>query len=463
MVRATAAPIAATRPGALTRSLLPSRGHPSRTVLVGFAGAIALGTILLLTPFATESGHSAGLVTALFTATSAVCVTGLIVVDTPEYWSLFGELVILGLIQIGGLGIMTMASLLGLLVSRRFGLRMQLSAQAETKSLSLGEVRTVISGVLRLSLAFEAVLAVVLTVRLLTGYGYDFGDALYSGVFHAVSAFNNAGFSIYSDSLTRFVTDPFVTVPIALAVIAGGIGFPVLFELGRKARSPRRWTLHSKITVLTTSVLLVVGFCFITVAEWSNPDTMGALGVPGKILAGFFAAVMPRTAGFNSLDISEMNSATLLVHDVLMFVGGGSAGTAGGIKVTTFALLAFVMAAEVRGETSVHVMGRKLPMSVQRQALTVALIGVGTVMIATVAMLSTTEHRLDDVLFEVVSAFGTVGLSTGITAQLPVVGQLIITLLMFIGRLGPITSATALALRDRPRRYELPESRPIVG
>ncbi|MPY79965.1 MAG: TrkH family potassium uptake protein [Actinophytocola sp.] len=431
--------------------------------MIGFAAAIGLGTILLLTPFATESGQSAGLVTALFTATSAVCVTGLIVEDTPEYWSLFGEVVILGLIQMGGLGIMTMASLLGLLVSRRFGLRMQLSAQAETKSLDLGEVRRVISGVLRISLAFEAVLAVVLTVRLLTGYGYHFGDAVYSGVFHAVSAFNNAGFSIYSDSLIQFVTDPWVTVPVALTVIAGGIGFPVLFELARKVRTPHRWTLHTKITVLTTSVLLVIGFGFITIAEWSNPDTMGPLGVPGKLLAGFFATVMPRTAGFNALEIGEMNSATLLVHDVLMFIGGGSAGTAGGIKVTTFALLGFVMAAEVRGESSVHTMGRKVPAAVQRQALTIALIGVGTVMVATVAMLSITDFRLDDVLFEVVSAFGTVGLSTGITSSLPAAGQLIITLLMFIGRLGPITSATALALRDRPRRYELPEGRPIVG
>jgi len=462
VVRTGAAPLATGRIGAVISRLLPSRGHPSRTVLIGFAGAIAFGTFLLLTPFATESGQSAGLVTALFTATSAVCLTGLIVEDTPEYWSTFGEVAIMLLIQMGGLGIMTMASLLGLLVGRRFGLRMQMTAQTETKSLSLGEVRTVISGVLLMSLLFEFVLAVVLTLRLMTGYGEDIGRAAYLGLFHAVSAFNNAGFALYSDSLMGFVTDPWIMVPVAVAVIAGGIGFPVLFELARRAR-PRQWTLHTKVTLLTTAVLLVGGFGFITVAEWSNPDTMGPLGVPGKLLAGLFAAVMPRTAGFNALDIGEMNSTTLLVHDVLMFIGGGSAGTAGGIKVTTFALLGFVMAAEVRGETSVHVLGRKLPATVQRQALTIALIGVGAVMLATIVMLAITRLRLDDVLFEVVSAFGTVGLSTGITDSLPIAGQLIITLLMFIGRLGPVTAAAALALRDRPRRYELPEGRPIVG
>lgn len=448
---------------AFSSRLVPSRGHPARTVFAGFAGAILLGTVLLMMPFATETGEAAGLITALFTSTSAVCVTGLIVESTPDYWSTFGEVVILVLIQMGGLGIMTLASLLGLLVARRFGLKMQLSAQAETKSTGLGDVRRVISNVVKISLAFELVLAVVLVIRFMTGYGASLGEAVYSGVFHAISAFNNAGFSIYADSLERFVTDPWVSIPISIAVICGGIGFPVLFELARKVRDPRHWSLHTKITLVTTAVLLVIGFLFITVAEWSNPKTMGPLGVGGKLLSGFFAAVMPRTAGFNSLVIGDMNSATLLVHDVLMFIGGGSASTAGGIKVTTFALLAFVIAAEVRGEPSVHVMGRKLPASVQRQALTIALIGVGTVMTATIAMLAVTEHSLDAVLFEVVSAFGTVGLSTGITEDLGPIGAPIITLLMFIGRLGPITAATALALRDRPRRYELPEGRPIVG
>ncbi|MGH3518891.1 MAG: TrkH family potassium uptake protein [Haloechinothrix sp.] len=460
----TAAPATVGRRLTITlKGILPSGGRPARAVFAGFAAAIGVGTGLLMLPISAESGTATGFVTALFTATSAVCVTGLIVVDTPTYWTTFGEVVILCLIQVGGLGIMTVASLLGLLMARRFGLRMQLTAQTETKSLRLGDVRTVIKNVLKISIAFEIVLAVVLAARFMIAYDHSFGSAVYSGIFHSVSSFNNAGFSLYSDNLIQFVTDPWVLVPIAIAVICGGIGFPVLFELTRRTRSPRRWSIHTKITLVTTAVLLVVGFVAITATEWSNPATIGPLGIGGKLVAGFFAGVMPRTAGFNSLDIAELHPSTLLVHDVLMFIGGGSGGTAGGIKVTTFALLAFVIYAEIRGEPTVHVMGRRLDASVQRQALTIALLGVGAVMASTFALLTITDHDLDQVLFEVISAFGTVGLSTGITADVAPAGELILTALMFIGRLGPVTAAAALALRDRPRRYELPEERPIVG
>ncbi|GAA5117678.1 potassium transporter TrkG [Haloechinothrix salitolerans] len=432
-------------------------------MFVGFALAIALGATLLMLPIATESGVSTPFTVALFTATSAVCVTGLIVVDTPEHWSTFGEIVILVLFQVGGLGIMTAASVLGLLVSRRFGLRLQLTAHAERRTLGIADLKRILINVVKISLLIEAILTVVLTARLALGHGAPFGEALYTGLFHAVSAFNHAGFSLYSDSLTRFVSDPWITVPIMTAVILGGLGFPVLFELARNARNPRQWSLHSKITVLTTVALLVVGFGAILAVEWSNPDTMGPLGVGGKLLAGLFASVTSRSAGFNTVDTAAMEPATLMVLDVLMFIGGGSGGTAGGIKVTTFALLAFVILAEVRGEPSVHVMGRRLPAEVQRQALTIALLGVGLVMVSTITLLNMTDYDLDRVLFEVISAFATCGLSTGITGDLPPAGTLLLTALMFLGRLGPITAAAALALRDRPRKYELPEDRPIVG
>ncbi|WP_243859495.1 TrkH family potassium uptake protein [Amycolatopsis arida] len=445
------------------RRLLPGWRHPARIVVTAFAVAILAGTLLLTLPAATADGHPADLVTALFTATSAVCVTGLVVVDTPDYWSAFGEVVILGLIQIGGLGIMTLASLLGLLIARRLGLRLQLTAQAETKALGLGEVRRVVSGVVTVSLLFEAVTAVVLTLRLALGHHYTWPDALYHGVFHAVSAFNNAGFALYSDSLVRFATDPWISLTVALAVIAGGLGFPVWLELWRHRRGRRHWSLHAKITLLVIGMLLVIGTVAIIAAEWTNPRTLGALDPGERLLAGFFTAVMTRTAGFNSVDIGQLEPGTLLVHDILMFIGGGSASTAGGIKVTTFALLAFVILAEVRGEPTVHVMGRRLPAAVQRQALTVALLSVGAVVAGTLALLTLTPHDLDETLFEAVSAFGTVGLSTGITADLPTAGRLVLVALMFVGRLGPITLASALALRDRTRRYELPEERPIVG
>lgn len=438
--------------------------HPGRLVVLGFAAMTALGTLLLMLPVSAESGEPTDLVSALFTAVSAVCVTGLVVVDTPTYWSGFGEGVILGLIQVGGMGVMTLASVLALLVSRRLGMRLQLSAQAETKALGLGDVRQVVGGVIRLSLLVELVVAVLLTARFRLGYDESFWDAVYLGVFHAVSAYNNAGFALYSDSLIGFATDPFICVPIMAAVIIGGLGFPVILEiLRRRTRRGRRWSLHTRITVLTYGALLVIGTIAVTLSEWRNSNTIGAMDVHHKLLVGLFHGIMPRTAGFNSLDIAHFEPTTLLISDVLMFIGGGSAGTAGGIKVTTFALLAFVILAEIRGEPTVHVLGRRLPGQVQRQALTVALLGVGAVMTATLALLAMTPFRLDDVLFEVTSAFGTVGLSTGITAKIPESGQLILAAMMFIGRLGPITMASALALRERPRKYELPEERPVVG
>ncbi|WP_024875501.1 TrkH family potassium uptake protein [Saccharomonospora piscinae] len=438
--------------------------HPARVVVAAFASAVAVGTVLLMLPLSAESGEPTDLVTALFTSTSAVCVTGLVVVDTPGHWSTFGEIVIAGLIQVGGLGIMTLASLLGLLITRRIGLRMRLTAQAETKALELGDVRRVVKGVALVSVSFETVIAAALTVRFLTGYDYAFGTALYHGVFHAISAFNNAGFALYPDSLTRFATDGWICLPVVVAVIAGGLGFPVWIELWRHARHVlRRWSLHVKLTLLTTAALFVVGTVAITTAEWNNPATLGQFGVAGRLLAGFFHAVMPRTAGFNSVDVGEFESGTLLVNDILMFVGGGSAGTAGGIKVTTFALLAFVIIAEVKAQPTVHVLGRKVPSTAQRQALAVVLLSVGAVVTATLALLALTPFSLDEVLFESVSAFATVGLSTGITTALPVSGELLLTVLMFLGRIGPITLASALALRERTRRYELPEERPIIG
>lgn len=446
--------------------------QPAKIVVTGYLVAILAGAALLMLPGTTESGERAGLMTALFTATSAICIVGLVVEDTSTYWSALGEVMIMCLAQLGGIGIMTVASLLTLLVARRMGLRMELGTQTERKALGPGEVRRVVASIVLVGLAIEVAAAVVLTGRLWLRYDEPFGHAAYVGMFHAVSAFNNAGFSLYGDSLTSFVADPYINVTIMITVVAGAIGFPVLFELGRRfmatrwwprRRARRRWTLHFKITVLTYVVLLVLGAIAITALEWDNPATMGPLGVASKVLAGMFHSVAPRSVGLNTLDVGAMHPATKLVNDVLMFIGGGSAGTGGGIKVTTFALLGYVILAEIRGEPTVHVMGRRIGAEVQRQALAVALLTVGAVVVSTGFLLTVTSFRLDDVLFEVISAVCTVGLSTGITGDLPAAGQLLLVVLMVIGRIGPITLASSLALRERARRYELPEERPIVG
>lgn len=437
--------------------------HPSQVIAGGFGSAVVVGTVLLSLPFATASGRRANLLDALFTATSAVCVTGLTTVDTGGHWSTFGEVVIIGLIQAGGLGIMTLATLLSVLLSRRLGLRRRLLAQAETKTLGLHNVRRVVRNIVVFAVTSEAIVAAVLTARFTTAYHEPFSRGAYDGVFHAVSAFNNAGFSLNSDNLTGYVEDPWINVTVAAAVIVGGLGFPVVFELARSWRRPRLWSVLTRITVAVTAVLIVAGTAVLTSSEFTNPKTLGPLSGPGKLLAGFFAAVQTRTAGFNTIDIDAMRPESLFASDVLMFIGGGSAGTAGGIKVTTFGLLAFVIWSEMRGETHVHVGRRRVPEANQRQALGIALLSIGAVAVATLALLATTPYSLDRVLFEAVSAFATVGLSTGITADLPPEAQILLAGLMFIGRIGPLTVASALALRDRTRRFEFPEETTVVG
>ncbi|MBY4569622.1 ATPase [Gordonia sihwensis] len=461
--------------------MLPAAGRrrpalrPARLILIGFVLVIVAGTVLLTLPMSSADGRGTGLVAALFTATSATCVTGLSVVDTAEHWSGFGQVVILVLIQVGGLGVMSLATIFGLLIARRVRLQTQMAAQRESKSTVFGDGRRVILGVIGTTVVIEAVVAAILAVRFATGYGESTGRAAYLGVFHAVSAFNNAGFALFSDNLVGFVGDPWIIVPVSAALILGGLGFPVLFELAREMRraglrlrgvgraARLRLSLHTRMTLVTYGALAVVGVVALTATEWTNPATLGHLGLSDKLLAGMFSGVSPRTAGFNSVDVGSMKSISLLVTDVLMFIGGGSAGTAGGIKVTTFAILGYVILSEIRGEPSVHAMRRRIGPDVQRQAITVALLGVGAVVAATLALMYLTDYTLDAVLIETVSAFATVGLSTGITPDLPGAAQLLLVGLMLLGRLGPITLGSALALREKARRFERPEERPIVG
>lgn len=440
------------------------RRHPAQLVVIAFACAVAAGTVLLWLPVAREgAGSAAPFLTALFTATSAVCVTGLVVVDTASYWSGFGEAVILLLIQVGGFGIMTLASLLALFVYRSLGVRGKMLAQAETKALDLGDVRRVLVGVATLSVVFEAITAALLTARLMTAYGEAPGRSVYLGVFHAISAFNNAGFALYEDSLMGFASDWWFIAPIGVTVIIGGLGFPVLMELWQDKWHRSKWSLHTKLTLLMTGVLLVSGTVMVLALEWTNPGTLGPLSTPSKLLAGFFQGLTPRTAGFNSLDYAAMRETTWFGTIMLMFIGGGSASTAGGVKVTTIALLGAMVYAEARGEEAVDLMNRRIPGPAQRQALSIVVVGAAAIGMGTFFIMAMSRGDLAPSLFEVVSAFGTVGLSTGITSELAVGGRLILTALMFAGRVGPITLGAALAMREHRRLYRLPEERPIVG
>lgn len=445
------------------RSLGTLLSHPARVIVIAFGTAVTVGTMLLWLPISTDEGGSAHIVDALFTSTAAVCVAGLATVDTGAYWSGFGQSVILVLMQIGGIGIMTLATLLAVILSRRLGLRARLVVQAETRTLQLSDVRRVMITIVVFTFLTEAVVAGILTVRLGLGYDRPWPRALWESVFHAVSAFNNCGLALHSDSMTRYVGDPIVCLSLAVATMLGGLGFPVIFELLRTWRRPTSWSVLTLITLTVTVGLLAIGTVVVTLAEWTNPATLGPLDSPTKLLAGFFASVQTRSAGMNSIPIGDLRPESLLTTNLLMFIGAGSAGTGGGVKVTTFGLLAFVIWAEIRGESRVHVGRRRIPESNQRQALAIALMSVGIVVVGTLTLLVMTAQPLDRTLFEVTSAFASVGLSTGITTEVGRDGQLLLVVLMFVGRLGPLTLASALALRERARRYELPEERTIVG
>ena len=437
--------------------------NPARSVLLGFAALILLGTALLMLPVATEPGQRTSPITALFTATSAACVTGLVTVDTATHWSAFGEGVILALIQIGGFGVMSAASLLVLIVGRRITGATAILSQTESRTVEHEETRTVLRGIAQVTLVVQGTVALLLFLRFWLGYDMPLGRAAYHGVFHSLSAFNNAGFGLRPDSIVPWAEDPFVNLPIMAAVMIGGIGFPVLWGLRRHLFRVGRWSVHMLVTVWVSVFLWVAGTAAVAAFEWTNPKTLGGLSPGGRVLAAAFQSVVARTAGFNSVSVGDLHPETLLTLDGLMFIGGGSAGTAGGLKVGTFALLGFVIWAELRGEPTVHAFHRRLPSATIRQALTVALLSVGAVATGTAGLLIATNADLDDVLFEVISAFATVGMSTGLTPTLGVGGQLILVGLMFFGRLGPITLGVALALRERPRRYEVPEERVLVG
>ncbi|MCQ4259445.1 TrkH family potassium uptake protein [Stutzerimonas stutzeri] len=437
--------------------------HPARVVALIFAGVILLGTVLLMLPAASSSGASAPFVTALFTSVSAVCVTGLVVVDTGTYWTAFGQVVILGLFQLGGFGMMTVATLLGLLVNRSFRLRTKMIAQVENRSLGVGDISSVAKLVFVVTLVVEAAAALWLTLRLHLAYDVSLPAAAWSGLFHAVSAFNNAGFSIYADSLMGYATDGFVLTPIMIAIVIGGIGFPVLQDLRNKFDDPRHWSLHTKLTLSGTAILLIAGFLFFVYFEWGNSRTLAPMSVMDKLLSALFMSVSARTAGFNALDIGALTHESWALHYLLMFIGGGSAGTAGGVKVGTMAILVLMVVAEIRGRPDCEIFGRRIGSTAQRQAITVMVLGSAMVVLGTLVILRETDFPTDQVIFEVISAFGTVGLSTGITAALPESSQLMLSLLMYIGRVGTITLAVSLALGAHRMPYRYPEEHPIVG
>jgi trk system potassium uptake protein TrkH len=452
----------ARRPGWRDHARSLAKATPARLALGVFTLLIGLFTALLALPISSADGQGTAPIDALFTAVSAICVTGLSTVETGTHWSTFGLTVIMIAVKLGGLGLMTVASLLSMSVMHRLGLAQRVITAQETRAERLAEVGGVLRIILITSTAFEAATFVALTpYMVITEHGV--GRSLFLGLFYAISAFNNAGFVPEPAGTEQYLGDPFFSVPIGLAVLVGSLGFPVILVVVRKLRTPRRWSVHAKLTLSTTALLLVVAFAGFLAMEWSNPATLGGESVGTKLLAGGFAAIMPRSGGFSQLDVGQLTTESRLLTDLLMFIGGGSGSTAGGIRVTTFALLMLSIWAEVRGNPDVEVFGRRIPHETIRQAIGVLVMSATIVFTATFVLLRMTPYSLDQVLFEALSAFGTVGLSTGITPLLPPEAKAVLALCMYVGRLGPMTLGAALAVRSRVRMIQYPEERPIVG
>ncbi len=440
--------------------LLPLTLSPAKVLALGFATVILTGALLLSLPIASASGEASSFLTALFTATSAICVTGLVVVDTATQWSIWGQLVILTLIQTGGLSFMTMASLIFLLIGKRFGLRERILLRESFNQFDVAGMVRLVRAVLLYAFAVEAVFAAVLAVRWLPEFGWPRG--LWLALFHTVSAFNNAGFDLMGDfrSLTAYVDDPVVTLCITTLIVLGGIGFSVVVNLWEWRT--RRLSTHARLALRVTAWLLGAGTLLILLFEWSN--TLAPLSGRGKLLGAYFSAVTPRTAGFNTLDTAALRPATQFLVLLLMFIGASPGSTGGGIKTTTFGLLAATVWSQGRGREDIELLGRRIPAEQVHRALSVVFLSGTLVAIVSLLLMLTETADFLSVLFETVSAFGTVGLSMGLTPKLTVIGRLLIIVTMYAGRLGPLTLVLALVQHRKPKtvvRYV--EDRVLIG
>ncbi len=437
--------------------------NTAEILVLGFAVVILLGAILLSLPFASKSGISVGFVDALFTAASAVAVTGLVVVDTLTHWTTFGHVVILVLIQIGGLGIITMGTLFALILGRRINFRQRVVMKEAMNKVTANGVVKLAKYILIMTFAVEGIGAIILSTRMIPIYG--FGKGIWLSVFHSVSAFCNAGFDLIGNfqSLTPFVEDPIVTLTVAALIIIGGLGFVVIFELLDK-KSFKKLSLHSKIVLNMTFILLISGYVIVMALEFNNPATMGNLSIGGKFLSGFFHSVTPRTAGFNTLPMDQLSTGTIVMTMLFMFIGAGTAGTAGGVKVTTIGVIILTILSTLRGRKETEGFKRVLPRDLVNKSLAIIGIAISWIILVTFILSITEDVEFLSILFEVVSAFGTVGLSLGITSQLSVVGKLVITLTMFAGRIGPLTLFMSLAQRHQiPAAIAYPDEEIMIG
>jgi trk system potassium uptake protein TrkH len=451
----------------IKKSFLDQRS-PAEILIFGFALVILLGAVLLCLPVATQSGRSPGFINALFTATSAVSVTGLVIVDTGTFWSLFGKFIIICLIQIGGLGFMSLTTMFFVLAGKRITIRNRLLIKSSINMDSISGIVKFTKYIFYSSLVIETIGALCLSIVFIPRFGFTKGIG-YS-IFHAISAFCNAGFDLIGQfsSFTGYTDNFILNFVVCSLVIIGGLGFAVTSDLWN-IRKFDKMSMHTKFVLIITAILLGIGFIFFFIFEFDNPNTLGNLSLQGKILGSFFQSVTTRTAGFNTINIAGLTKPSLLLTILLMFVGGSPGSTAGGIKTTTLGLILITVASVLHGKKDVIVYKRSISGQTIRRAISVIVIAF-TIVIFMIFVLLCTEPNVafENIIFEVISAFGTVGLTTGLTSQLSIAGKIAMIITMFVGRLGPLTVAYAITRGEKRSRenignFTLPEGNVMIG
>lgn len=433
---------------------------PPRVLALGFASLILIGSIILNLPMATKNNESIGFINALFTAASSVCVTGLVVVNTAEVWSSFGQIVIIFLIQIGGLGFMTITTMGAVMVGKKIGLKDRLLIKEQLNQDSISGLVKLTKYVVGITLAIEGLGALFLSTRFIPMYGLQKG--IWFSIFHSISGFCNAGFDIIGNSMESFSGDIIVNMTIASLIIVGGLGFSVYVDISEK-KSFGKLRLHSKLVLSITGLLLLIGTVIFLLIEFNNPLTLGDMGNFEKVLTSFFQSVISRTAGFNSVDIGGLKDTTVFFMILLMFIGGSPGSTGGGIKTTTFGVLVLTTYAVVKGEKDVVVYKKRIGNDIIFRALAIIVISLGFIILVSFILTITEPAIFLDLLFETTSAFATVGISRGITPGLTNIGKLIIILTMYAGRVGPLTMAFAFAQRSQHKNYSYSEGSITVG
>lgn len=436
---------------------------PTRIIVSSFALIILIGSILLNLPIASNDGMSIGFINAVFTATSATCVTGLVIADTLTQWTLFGQIVIIVLIQVGGLGIVTLATFFSVLLGRKISMKGKIVAQESISNYGFTQVTGMIKRIVIITFAVEMLGAVLISFRFTPRFGLK---GIYMSIFHSISAFCNAGFDLMGDyrSLTEFNGDPVVIYTTAILIIIGGLGFIVWQDL-YDYHNLHRLYLHTKIVLIMSFSLIVFGAVFFFILEYGNPETMGSLTFFEKINAAVFQSVTCRTAGFNSLPINELSEVSKMTSILLMFIGAAPGSTGGGIKVTTFGIIVIAIASNIKGNNETIILRRKVSQEVINKAISIASLSIVIIFMMTIIIIGVEKINFVNVLYEVTSAFGTVGLSTGITPSLHNISKLLLVFTMFLGRVGPLTFAIAVAMKANKTSTNsvYPEGKIMVG